>query len=146
MVAGKEPRHLNGQRSLIERFAAGRTIRGTALRVTPNVIRSLCLSPSPPLGQLTLVYWLAFALLPAVELPPPPPRPSNTHVQATLGVRSVNFRTVDFGGALFSWSYCVLCVLSDAWALRYMMFIFRVKEAAWGMMAFVAYVAPRFPE
>ena len=44
-----------------------------------------------------------------VGLPPPP------LVQATLGVDSVNFRTVDFGGALFNWSYRVLCVLSDTW-------------------------------
>ena len=54
--------------------------------------------------------------------------------QATLGVGSVNFRTVDFGGAFFHWSYCVL---SDSLVLRCMMFMFRVKEADLGMTAFV---------
>ena len=66
----------------------------------------------------------------------PPPRPSNNaHVQAALGVGSVNFRSVDFGGALFNWSHSVLCVLSDALVLRCTMFIFGVKEADLGMMA-----------
>ena len=55
-------------------------------------------------------------------------RPRNTLVQATLGVGS-KFWTVDFGGAFFYWSYCVLCMLSDTLGLRCMMFIFCVKEA-----------------
>ena len=62
-----------------------------------------------------------------------------TYVQATLGVGSVNFRAVDFGGALFNWFnwfFCVLPVLSDTWGLRCTMFIFWVKEADWGMIAF----------
>ena len=39
--------------------------------------------------------------------------PSNAYVQATPDVASVNLRTVDFGGAFFDWSSCVLCALSD---------------------------------
>ena len=64
---------------------------------------------------------------------------AKTYVQATLGVGSVNFRAVDFGGALFNWFnwfFCVLRVLSDTWGLRCTMFIFWVKEADWGMIAF----------
>ena len=74
--------------------------------------------------------------------PPPPLCPCNSYVQAPLGVASVNFRTMDFGGAFFNWSHCVLCVLSDTWVLRCMMFIFCVKETNLGMMAFAAYFAP----
>ena len=37
-------------------------------------------------------------------------------------------------------------MLSDTWVLRCMMFIFSVKEANLGMMAFVAYFAPRVSE
>ena len=59
--------------------------------------------------------------------------------QVTLGVGSVNFRTVDFGPAFFNWSYCVL---SDAWVLRCMMFIFCVKETDLGLLVFVAYSGP----
>ena len=77
----------------------------------------------------------------------PSPCASNAHVQATLGVGSVNFRTVNvFGGALFNKSYCVLRVLSDTWVLRCRMFILCVKEADWGMMAFVACFAPWLSE
>ena len=74
--------------------------------------------------------------------PPPPPTlcPSHAYVQATRGIGSVNFCAVDFGSAFFNWSCCVICVLSDAWVLRCRMFIFCVKEADWGMMAFVAYL------
>ena len=36
----------------------------------------------------------------------------------------------------------MLRVLSDALVLRSMIFIFCVKEADWGMMAFVAYSGP----
>ena len=72
--------------------------------------------------------------------------PSNAYVQSTLDFGSVNFRTVDFGGAFFNWSYCVQWVLSDTWILRCMMFIFCVKETDSGMMAFVAYLAPSFSE
>ena len=74
---------------------------------------------------------------------PPLHCPSNTCVQAALGVGSINFRTVDFGGAFCNWSYCVL---SDAWVLRCMMFIFGVKETDLGAMALVAYFAPWFSE
>ena len=74
----------------------------------------------------------------SVIYPPPPPCPSNPCVQATLGVGSVNFRTVDFGGAFFNWPYCVLCVVSDTW--------FCVKEADFSMIAFVVYFAPWFSE
>ena len=62
------------------------------------------------------------------QLNPPPSCPSNACVQATLGVGSGKFRTVDFGGAFFSWSYCVPCVLSDTLVLRCMMFMLCVKE------------------
>ena len=72
------------------------------------------------------------------NLTPPPPKyhytPATTTVQATvykysnsIGVGSVKFRTVDFGGAFFDWPYCVLCVLSDTFVLRCMMSIFCVK-------------------
>ena len=64
----------------------------------------------------------------------PRPPPPLSLVQAALRVGSVNFRTVDFGGAFFSWSYCVLCVLCTL-VLRCTMFIFCFKEADWGMMA-----------
>ena len=60
--------------------------------------------------------------------------PSNACVQATLGIGSVNFRTGDFGGAFFNWSYCVLSVLSDTLVLRCMMFIFCVKDTDLGTM------------
>ena len=62
-------------------------------------------------------------------LGPPALGPSNAYVQATLGVGSVNFRTLDFGSAFINWSECVLCVLSDTLVLRCMMFMFCVKEA-----------------
>ena len=58
----------------------------------------------------------------------------------------MKFRTVDFGGAFFNRYSCVLCVLSDTWGLRCMMFIFCAKEADWGMMAFVGYLATWFSE
>ena len=72
--------------------------------------------------------------------------PSNAHGQETPGVGSVNFRTVGFGGAFPNWSYCVPCVLSDTLVLRCRMFTFCVKEADWGMMAFVIYGALWFSE
>ena len=53
---------------------------------------------------------------------------------------------MDLGGAFFNWSYCVLCVLSDTLALGCMMFVFCVKEAHLGMMAFVACSAPWLSE
>ena len=68
--------------------------------------------------------------------------PSNAYVQATLGIGSVNFRTMDFGGAFFNWSCCVLCVLSDTFVLRCILFMFCVRETDLGTMAFVAYFAP----
>ena len=71
---------------------------------------------------------------------------SNAHVQATLGIGSVHFRTVDFGSAFFNWSSCVLCVPSDTLVLRCVMFIFGVKEADLGMMALVACFAPWISE
>ena len=64
--------------------------------------------------------------------------PRNAYVQATVGAGSVNFRTLDFGGVFFNWSYCVL-----VYCLICMMFIFCAKAADWGM-AFVAYFAPWF--
>ena len=75
---------------------------------------------------------------------PPPPGPNSAYLQATPGVCSVNFRTVVFGGAFFKWSSCVLRVLCDTWGLRCVVLIFCVKEAEWGMMAFVAYLARVF--
>ena len=59
----------------------------------------------------------------------------------TLDIDSVNLCTADFGGAFLNWSYCVPCVLCGTWVLRCMMFIGCVKEADWGMMAWVAYFA-----
>ena len=79
-------------------------------------------------------------------VPPPAPCPSNAYVQAAPGFGSVNFRTVAFGAALFNRSYCVLRVLSNTWALSCRMFMFCVKEADWGMMAFVAYFVPWFSD
>ena len=69
-------------------------------------------------------------------LPPPPPPglrcssssswyPPTPFIQATPDVGSVNFRTVDFWGAVFKWYY--------------MMFIFCINAADWGMMALLAY-------
>ena len=55
---------------------------------------------------------------------------ANTCVQATLGVPSIFapwILVVHF--PFFSWSCCVLCVLSDTWVFRSMMFMFCVKEA-----------------
>ena len=60
---------------------------------------------------------------------PPGPGPSNAYVQATLCVGSVNFYTVDFGGAFFNSFYCVPCLLPDTLVLRCMLFIFCVKAA-----------------
>ena len=68
--------------------------------------------------------------------------PGDACVQAPPGVGSVNLRTVGFGGAFWRCIQCVMCVLSDTWALRCMMFILCVKEGDWGMMAFVALPAP----
>ena len=84
------------------------------------------------------------------DSPSPCPLPAFVHActritgpaQASLGIGSVNFRTVDFADAFFNWSYCVLCVLSDTSVLRCMMFIFCVKAAELGMMALVAYFDP----
>ena len=49
---------------------------------------------------------------------PPHLCPSNTHVQATLGVGSVHFCNVDFGGAFFNSFHCVPCVQPDTLVLR----------------------------
>ena len=81
--------------------------------------------------------WVAFLYVLCMRILPPPPAP---FVPATRGVGSGGFRTVDFGGAIFNWSYCVPCVLR---ALRCTMFIFCVKEADLGM---IACVAPWFSE
>ena len=69
---------------------------------------------------------------------PPPPCPSNAYVQATRGVGSVNFCTVDFGGAFFNSLYCVPCVLPEALVLRCMMYIFIVKATLLAERAFGA--------
>ena len=55
--------------------------------------------------------------------------PNNADVQATPGVGSVNFCTVDFGGAFFKSFYRVPCVPPDALGLRCTMFMFCVKAA-----------------
>ena len=70
--------------------------------------------------------------------------PSDTCAKATLGVSSVNFCTVDFGGAFFNWSYCVLCVLSNTFEMHDV--IFCVKEADYGLVTLVAHFAPWFSE
>ena len=59
-----------------------------------------------------------------------------------FGVGSINCRTVDFGVALFNWSSYAPTVQSGTCALRCTMSMFCVKEADWGMMALVAYLAP----
>ena len=56
---------------------------------------------------------------------------SNTYVKATPGVGSINFYTVDFGGAFFNWSYCVRCVLSNTLVLRCMVFCFVSRKLIW---------------
>ena len=61
-----------------------------------------------------------------MQSPPPLPWPSNAYVQATLGVGSVHFSTVDFGGAFFNSFYCVPYVLPDTLVFRRMLFIFCV--------------------
>ena len=70
--------------------------------------------------------------------------PSNAYVQATPGVGSVNFCTVDFGGAFFNVFYCVPCVLPNTLVLRCMMFILCVKAALLAKRAFVACFASWF--
>ena len=72
--------------------------------------------------------------------------PSNAYVQATLGVGSVNFFTVDVGGAFFNSFYCMPCVLPDTLVLRWTMFIFCVKAALLAKRAFVACFASWFSE
>ena len=72
--------------------------------------------------------------------------PSNTYVQATLGVGSVNFCTVDFGGAFFNSFYCVPCVLPDTLVLRSTKFIFCVKAALLAKRAFVVCFTSWFSE
>ena len=59
----------------------------------------------------------------------PPPCPSNAYVQATLGVGSVTFCTIDFGGVFFNSFYCVPHVLANALVLRCTLFIFCAKVA-----------------
>ena len=78
--------------------------------------------------------------------PPPPPCSSYAYVPAALGLGSINFRIVDFGGVILNWSCCVPCVLCDTWALRCMMFMFCVEELDRGMRAFVAHFAPWLSE
>ena len=55
--------------------------------------------------------------------------PCHQSVQATLGVGSVNFCTVDFGSVFFNSFYRVPCVLPDTLVLRCTLFIFCVKAA-----------------
>ena len=73
---------------------------------------------------------------------PPPFCPSNAYIQATLGVGSVNFCTVDFGHVFFNSFYCVPCVLLDTLVLRSTKLIFCVKAALLAKWAFVACVLP----
>ena len=68
------------------------------------------------------------------------------YVQATLGVGSVNFCTVDFGDAFFNSFYFVPCVLLDTLVLRSMKLIFCVKAALLAKRAFVACFASWFSE
>ena len=77
---------------------------------------------------------------------PPPLWASNAYVQATVGVGSVNFCTVYFGGAFFNLFYCVPCVLPDTLALRSTKFIICVKAALLANRAFVACFISLFSE
>ena len=72
--------------------------------------------------------------------------PSNAYVQATPGVGSLDFCTVDFGGAFFNWFYCVPCVLPDTLVLRSTKFIFCVRAALLAKRAFVACFTSWFSE
>ena len=78
--------------------------------------------------------------------PPPPPLFKQCLCPRNTGRWFCQFSHCGFWRCIFQWSYRVLCVLSDAWVLRCMMSLFCVKEADWGMMALVAYVASRFSE
>ena len=70
---------------------------------------------------------------------------STAHTHHSPIARLRQFLHHVFGGVHFSiWSYCLLRVLSDTWALRCVTFIFCVKEADLGTMALVAYFAPWF--
>ena len=73
------------------------------------------------------------------------PRPY-AYVQATLGIGSVNFCTIDFGGAFFNSFYCVAWVLSDTLVLRCTKFIFCVEAPLLAKRAFVACFASWFSE
>ena len=68
------------------------------------------------------------------------------YVQTTPGVGSVNFSTVDFGGAFFNSLYCVPCVFPDTLGLRCTMFMFCVKAALLVKRPFAAYFTPWFSE
>ena len=76
-----------------------------------------------------------------IQVPPPLPLSKQHVCPGNTVVGSINFRTVDFGGAVFNWSYCVPRVPSDTLALRGVMVLFCVEAADRGMMAFVAYFA-----
>ena len=54
--------------------------------------------------------------------------PSNIYIQATLGIGSVNFCTVDVGGAFFNSFYCVPRVLPGTLVLRCTLFICCAKQ------------------
>ena len=72
--------------------------------------------------------------------------PSKAYVRATLGVGSVKFCTVNFGGVFFNSFYCVPCVLLDTLVLRCTMFMFCVKAALLAKRAFLAWFASWFSE
>ena len=71
---------------------------------------------------------------------------SNAYVQATPGVGSVNYCTVDFGGALFHSFHRVPCVPPDPLVLRCTLFMFCVKAALLAKRAFVVCFASWFSE
>ena len=81
---------------------------------------------------------------------PPPPRPPL--VQATPVSKQhealvpSSFARWILAVQFFNRSYCVVRVLCDTGGLRCTMFIFCVKEADGGMMAFVSYFALWFSE
>ena len=99
---------------------------------------------APISPQCPRLEWICIACG-QVKGTPPPFFPCNAYDQATPGVGSVNFCTIDFGGAFFNSLYCALCAMcADTLVLRCAMFTCRVKAALLAKRAFVAWFASWF--